>query len=346
MSAIKRPIICFPAIDWHYLFHRPQQLMTRLALAGHPVHVRNITQIPGAPPEEVASHLWVYRDFDKLPKNIADIAIYFIYFPAHASWIEPAKEKFIIYDCIDDDPVFDSHEELMLSRADLVLCVSQQLMQKFSGKHPNLLLISNGVDLEHYLPKNKPIPPEMQSIKSGGGFIIGFTGAFYRGWVDMELVYQIAAAYDSAASPKWRVVIIGESYQWDFSGAPSNLIYLGCRPYQVLPSYVQCFDVGLIPFIDNKIAQGADPVKLYEYLAAGIPIVSRELPFTKDFYPPLVYTYKNTPEALGAINKALSDNSALFNGARQQRFDFAVQNTWDLKVNRLLQKLAELTWLT
>jgi glycosyltransferase involved in cell wall biosynthesis len=334
---VKRPIICFPAIDWHYLFHRPQQLMTRLALAGHPVHVRNITQIPGAAPEEIAPHLWVYRDFDKLPSEIMQQAIYFIYFPAHAAWITPDKQKFIIYDCIDDDPAFDGHEDLMLRKADLVLCVSEGLRQKLIGRHQQVRLLSNGVDLQHYQSNNGPIPPEMNQIKATGAPIIGFTGAFYQGWVDMELVYHIAHSH-----PEWRMVIIGESYQWDFGGAPPNLIYLGSRPYSSLPSYLRYFDIGLIPFVDNRISRGADPVKLYEYLAAGIPVISRKLPFVERLEPPLVYAYHNPPECINMIIKALFDNRYL-QQPYEQRLSYAAQNTWDQKINLLLGELSKLT---
>ncbi|MGE5582202.1 MAG: glycosyltransferase [Bacillota bacterium] len=340
MLTIRRPIICFPAIDWHYLFHRPQQLMTRLAWAGHPVHVRNITQVPGSPPEEVQPNLWVYRDFDKLPGGVADKAIFFLYFPAHAAWVDPGRDKFIIYDCLDDDPVFDGYEGLMLERADLVLCVSNRLKEKLIGKHRHLLLLSNGVDLQHYLPKSEPAPPEMIQLKSTGKPIIGFSGAFYRGWVDMDLLYQTAHSH-----PEWRLVIIGESYQWDFSGAPANIIYLGSRPYGVLPSYIRCFDAGLIPFLDNRIARGADPVKLYEYLAAGIPVVSRELPFVSALAPPLVYTYNQPSEFAKMINEALIDNRRFQHQACQQRINFAARHTWDRKVDRLLTELAKMTWL-
>jgi glycosyltransferase involved in cell wall biosynthesis len=339
---MKRSIICFPAIDWHYLFHRPQQLMTRLAEEGHPVYVRNITQIRGKAPEEVAPHLWVYHDYDQLPDGVGDTAIYFIYFPAHAGWILPSKDKFIVYDCIDNDPDFAEYEPLMLKRADLVLCVSEQLIQKFQGKHQRLLLLSNGVDFKHYQLDGEAFPLEIQEFKSklsGDSPVIGFSGAFYRGWVDMDLYYQVAYQH-----PEWKFLIVGESYQWNFQNAPSNIIYLGSRSYQALPAYLNCFDVGIIPFVDNQIARGADPVKLYEYLAAGIPVVSRDLPFVRDLKPPLVYTYRNERECSEMIKSAImeSKNTA----ARQLRGNFAVQNTWDSKVGYLLERLAEFTWLT
>jgi glycosyltransferase involved in cell wall biosynthesis len=337
--AQKRPIVCLAAIDWSYLWHRPQQLMLRLAQSGHPVHYRNPVQVSGKAREEVAPHLWVYYDFGQLPEAV-EAAIYFVYFPAYAGWLEPGGEKFIIYDCIDDDPVFDGSEALMLSRADLVICVSQSLMAKHRPQHSRLMLLSNGVDLQHYQSGNFAVPEELRRYKQERQILLGFTGAFYRGWVDMELLYQIAAV-----RPEWRIVIIGESYQWNFSGAPSNLVYLGPRPYAQLPGYVRCFDVGLIPFVDNRIAQGADPVKLYEYAAAGIPVVSRNLPFVRDLQPPLVYRYDNLAECLNAVKRALFEERRQPHLVKMRRREFAAGHTWDRQIGLLLAELEQLTWL-
>lgn len=337
---MKRPIVCYPAIDWHYLFHRPQQLMLRLAEKGHPVHVRNPQQQSGVEPELVAPNLWVYRDLDQLPDGVSDTAIYFIYFPAYAGWIDPGPGKFLIYDCIDDDPVFDGSEALMVERADMILCVSRSLLAKHQANHPRVMLLSNGVDLDHYRFGGGAVPPEIAELKKGAEAIIGFTGAFYRGWVDMELIYHVAYL-----RPRWKIVIIGESYQWDFSTAPKNLIYLGPRPYAQLPAYVRHFDIGWIPFLNNRIAQGADPVKLYEYLAAGIPVVSRDLPFAEGLRPPLVYTYRNPTECIAAVNRALIDSKGNRMVSRLRRQAFAAGHTWEAKVEQLLAGVARYTAL-
>jgi hypothetical protein len=336
----KRPILCLAAIDWSYLFHRPQQLMLRLAKLGHPVHYRNPAQVPGAAREEVAPNLWVYRDFDLLPAGAAEAALYFIYYPPYAKWVSPGGDHFIVYDCIDDDPAFDGHEELMLSRADLVICVSERLLEKHGGQHPRLLLLSNGVELGHYQAGHLAVPEELRRMKQEQKVIVGFTGAFYQGWVDLELVYQMARS-----RPQWVFIVIGESYQWDFSGAPPNIRYLGSRPYAQLPSYVRCFDAGWIPFLDNRIAQGADPVKLYEYAAAGIGVVSRKLPFVKSLKPPLVYQYEHSSECLAAFHCLLYDNRQLPHQNQKQRWEFAVGHSWDSQIQLLLSELERLTWL-
>jgi glycosyltransferase involved in cell wall biosynthesis len=337
---MQRPVICLAAIDWHYLFHRPQQLMLGLARLGHPVHYRNPCQSAGAEPENVAANLRVYRDYERVPEYVRSQAIYFIYYPAYAGWVEKCDGRFIVYDCIDDDPVFAGHEELMLERADLVICPSRSLMEKFAGRHPDLFLLSNGVDLEHYLAQANRTPPEFKPLKRTGRPIVGFSGAFYRGWVDIDLVYQIARSQRD-----WWVVIVGETYQWDFSGAPGNLVNLGSRPYADLPAYIHSFDVGLIPFVDNQISRGADPVKLYEYAAAGVPTVSRALPFTQGLTRPVVYSYHNERECLTAIERALRDAKNPGNSGKSRRQQFAAAHTWESKVRQLTAELGRRTRL-
>ena len=334
----KRPIICLAAIDWHFLFHRPHQLMLHFARRGHQVHYRNFTQIPGTPPQEVVPNLYVYRDFNRLPRDMQS-PIYFVYFPAYASWLNAAPDSFIVYDCIDDDPAFDRHEELMLVKADLVLCVSKELMNKHKGKHPHVILLPNGVDIDHYSSKSEP-GPEIIRLKEKAEAIIGFTGAFYHGWVDTDLVYFIARQF-----PQWQIVLVGESYRRVFSNAPPNISYLGKKPYEVLPGYIRCFDIGIIPFLDNRIARGADPVKIYEYMAAGIPIVSRNLPFVNDMSPPLIYSYNNENECVMALSNALEDEKKFRQDNSRKRSEFISGHTWENRMNRLVSELNKLTWL-
>lgn len=340
MTALKRPVICLPAIEWGFLFHRPQQVALQLSKAGHPVYFRNPNQVPGTPPEEVAPHLWVYKDFAMVPDYVLNGAIYIVYLPWYTPLIPPGDDKYVVYDCIDDDPKFPPFEDVMLNRSDLVICVSKPLMEKLQAKHPQVMFLPNGVDLQHYLPKRELPPPEMMQIVESGDAVIGFTGAFYDGWVDINLFYELARV-----RPNWRFVIVGHTYDWDFRNAPPNIISLGKKPYQDVPSYTHCFDVGMIPFIDNQIARGADPVKLYEYLAAGLPVISSNLPFAEHLNPPLVYKYHSLEGCLAMLEQALADNRAYGEKARQQRLDYASQFSWDQQGKKLIKMFAEHTWL-
>jgi glycosyltransferase involved in cell wall biosynthesis len=337
MPKDKRPIICMAAINWEYLFQRPQQLMLKLVQMGHPVHYRNPSQALGEP-TEVVPNLYIYEDYTKVPESVVKTAIYFVYFPAYAAGIEPGNEKFIIYDCADDFPEFTQYEDLMCERADLVVCCSETLVNKLSGKHPNILYLPNGVDVKHFCPSEQSIPTEMAAIRARGEAVIGFSGAMYKERVDVELLYFLAKN-----RPQWQIVIVGETYGWDFSSAPSNISYLGNHSYETLPHYIQCFDVGLIPFHDNQIARGTDPIKLYEYIAAGIPVVSRELLFLQRVDLPPIYTYTTQEECLIAIDQALANEKIGAGENRLVRWEFAERNSWDNRVETLLGEIKKLT---
>ncbi|MGE5599149.1 MAG: glycosyltransferase [Bacteroidota bacterium] len=334
MGGEKRPIVCLSTVDWNFLYQRHQQLMSRLARAGHPVHYRNPTQVPGRAPEEVEERLRVYPDFDRLPRRCLEDALYFVYFPAYAAWLGP-EAKFVVYDCTDDFPAFDADEDRMLGRADLVICCSEPLYAKFRGRHPRLLLLPNGVDAERF--RDAAPAPEIEALRRSGETVAGFSGAAYPQRVDIGLLRRLAEL-----RPAWRIAVVGEPYGQDTPDTPENLSFLGSKPYADLPAYLRGFDVGLIPFHDNRIARGTDPIKLYEYLAAGLPVVSRNLPFVRDLGPPLVYTYDAPGECLDAIERALAEDGE---EARRLRQAHAVKHSWDDRVRRLLDALRDLTWL-
>lgn len=336
----KRPVICLATIDWHFLFQRHQHLMSRLAAIGFPVYFVNATQIPGAVPERISANLMVYSDSAQIPWQVKENAIYFVYHPANIPSIPEDQRRFIIYDCVDDFPEFEIYELQAIDRSNLIISSSQRLFEKHQGRHPHLLHVPNGVQANHFQKQIRKLPPQMVSIRDSNKPVIGFAGAMFHGWVDIDLLYYLAQT-----NPEWQIVIVGESYGWDFSKAPFNLFYLGRKSYDHLPNYMAGFDIAIIPFLDNQISQGTDPIKLYEYMAAGLPVVSRRLPFTERFFPPLVYSYDTKDECCLSIKRALSEMTSADQSARSLRLQFAAENSWDNRVRRIINKLRELTWL-
>ncbi len=333
---MKRPIICLPAINWDYLFQRPQQLMLQFAKRGHRVYVVNPRPQTARQRTSSLPNLQICADLAEIPATIQAKAIYFLYYPLQATKILASKDKFIIYDCADDDPNFVAQEDLALSKADLVLCVSEQLMKKFATRHQQLLLLPNGVDWSHFAVK--AALKDQRFEKREKQVILGFSGAFYGGWVDLALLKALVRA-----RPEWQLVVVGEAYGQGAAWPESNVHFWGKQAYSELPAFIQSFSVGLIPFLDNPIATGADPIKLYEYLAAGIPVVSRRLPFTKGLAAPLVYTYDDLAECLAAVEAALltGADSAL----QEQRRELARQSSWEQRRATLEENLKRVTWL-
>lgn len=130
-------------------------------------------------------------------------------------------------------------------------------------KVPDIKLIKNGVDFELF-QKTYPIPADMKSLPRP---IIGFGGKLSH-LFDYELYNKVVAAH-----PDKSFVIVGQKLSEEVFGGiekRSNFHYLGDKHYSVYPSYVTNFDVGIIPYVNNHLDSGADSIKAYEYLAAGL----------------------------------------------------------------------------
>lgn len=217
---------------------------------------------------------------------------------------EFGEEAFIYY-CVDDFSEFTGYDrEAILAaegrlgaRADLVITTSQRLFElkqfnrpsgtpgKASAHGPSdespgyprpapprrTVLVTHGVDAEHFgTAVTARIPDDLGAIPRP---ILGFWGLI-QDWVDLELLAGIASA-----RPDWSIVLVGEllSNAARLAALP-NVHLLGRRPYSLLPAYARGFDVGMIPFQLNPLTQAVNPIKLREYLASGLPVVSSALP--------------------------------------------------------------------
>jgi SAM-dependent methyltransferase/glycosyltransferase involved in cell wall biosynthesis len=179
----------------------------------------------------------------------------------------------VVYDCVDDHRYFrgasvqavEEQEHWLLCRATLVLTTSRSLYRQKRDVAPTLL-VPNGADVDRFSIPN-PEPTDLQSIPHPR---LGISGAIAE-WVDVSLLEDLARRH-----PEWHFVIIGSIYTdvRSFLGF-QNVHFLGRKTAHELPAYLQWLDVGLIPFrSDHPLVASANPIKLYEYLAAGLPVVS------------------------------------------------------------------------
>ena len=190
-------------------------------------------------------------------------------------------EEKVLYYCVDDHASFTGYdrnqvlrdEEDLCRRADLVVTTSTALQEAKRQFNPNTILVSHGVDYEHFakaVSNNLPTPADIAGIPHPR---LGFFGLI-RDWVDLDLLAEVARK-----RPDWHFVLIGDS---TVDLAPYRLLpnmhFLGRKPYAELPAYCKEFDVGLVPFKINDLTKAVNPIKLREYLAAGLPVVSTPLP--------------------------------------------------------------------
>jgi glycosyltransferase involved in cell wall biosynthesis len=164
-------------------------------------------------------------------------------------------------------------ERGLMEKADLVVVSSSRLLETKRAYNPNTVLVTHGVDVAHFRNaclRTVAPPPDCVGLKRP---VIGFVGTV-ADWVDLEVVRYLAAS-----RPQWSLLLVGD-IQTDTSvlRGLSNVRLLGRRSYQSLPAYCKMFDVAILPFVVNDLTVAANPLKLREYLAAGLPVVATPLP--------------------------------------------------------------------
>jgi glycosyltransferase involved in cell wall biosynthesis len=228
----------------------------------------------------------------------------------------------VVYYCVDDFAAFSGFDTALIerleadtmARSDVVLATSEQLYHDRRNRHPHVFHVPHGVDFEHFArtPMLSPadVPPPLRDLPRP---VLGFMGLI-SDYVDLDL---IAAA--AQARPQWSFALVGDvrCATEPVAGRP-NVHLLGGRPYDELPRICRGFDVGLIPFRMNRLVRAVNPIKLREYLAAGLPVVSASMDAVRP-YMPHVHLADTLQTFLPACEAALADAARGDADARQDR---------------------------
>ncbi|MDD2573898.1 MAG: glycosyltransferase [Bacillota bacterium] len=347
-------IVCFSSTRWDFLWQRPQQLMSRISDRHNTLYIDHFQPCTAGTLGQVnhelfltrvkknlhvfspryATRTWLLSSLDSIYRKIGmSRPVLLVYYPAIVPALKFMEYSLLCYDCVDDFSKFSwsptlnsSLEDRLIEKSDIIFVTSQRLMKLKKKFRQNPYLIPNGADAMHFskaLDNATVCPQEIMMLDRP---IIGFVGAIYE-WVDLDLIKRLCRL-----RPHWSFVLIGPKGPGISSPAgPENLYMLGKKEYKDLPGIIKAFDACIIPFKLNDLTASANPVKLYEYLAAGKPVVSTPIPEVLK-YKDVVSIAKEPAEFISTLEKSISENNPM---NVQKRLRTARENSWEIRIEQM-----------
>ena len=377
----KTKIVIFSYMpNWHTLFQRPQQVALKLSEKGHNVVffqfpsyltpsmvVKNFEEKNFFATKKIAENLFVANlflpPFRKSMRSISNkigllfinrcfrnlnfkpgVAIFYSLEYVFALSLMKKMGAKIVYDCNDDFSTFPGisnnslvrkTEENLIKSSSLVIATSRMLTERAMRLNLNSHYVPNAVDFCHFNKATQKLkkPRDIENLHSP---IIGFIGGIFD-WVDIDLICKLAELH-----PDYSVLLVGPAVtKVDQFLKYTNIKMVGAKEYRILPMYLSSIDVCLIPFKVNKFTLAANPIKLYEYLAAGKPVVSTALPEVYKNGSEIVHVGHDSADFIKKVENAVGESKLGNARLISKRIEFAEANSWAGRINnieRLLQK--------
>lgn len=364
-SASLYDVVIMPVFDFEFRYQRPQQLAVQFARAGHRVfwlsptrkvkanHFAPYEAVPlrpniwevrlGGPPlslytgqlsDEVAEILLQGLNQLWKDRNVAE-ACAILQFPFWRRLGLLLRHKWtarLLYDCMDDwqnwptEPFISAanlaDERALITEADVVVVTATELATRVLNRGGRPVLAPNAADYDFFAHAE-----DNGQLSRWSGPIIGYYGAI-AAWFDAEAVEIIARN-----RPQYTIILIGQVHGRDLTGlrALPNVHFLGEKPYKDIPGMLRRFDVALIPFALNALTNAVDPVKMYEYLSQGKPVVASRMPELLQFQDNL-YLADSSGDFVDKVDLALTADSSEL---RESRRRLARQHTWKARYSSM-----------
>ncbi|MBW3635207.1 MAG: glycosyltransferase [Armatimonadetes bacterium] len=250
----------------------------------------------------------------------------------------------VIYDITDDwtathqspaaKQLIIEQDADLCRRADATIVCSQRLFEMKSPLARRLFLVPNGVDLQHYAAVADGTSVADVSTEKWNHPVLGYIGTIHPERVDVALVETIAQAF-----PLGTIALVGPNLlrEADLQRlAPlDNVVVTGAISYQRVPHFLAAFDVCLVPHLESQFTESLNPIKLWEYLATGKPVVSTNVAGFRDFSS-LCHIASGAEAFVEACKTALAERDS----GRSARLQAAAENSWDTRVDQIEDTLA------
>jgi glycosyltransferase involved in cell wall biosynthesis len=359
-------ILYFAPIDWDFIYQRPQHLAERLSLKHEFIYVQpfGLRNLRVSDIQRVASRLKYFFNKLEIKKNLSIKNFFFIPIitptitklnslllrhkikflinsktiiwvtypsPLICGILKRIKHVALIYEMIDDYP--ETHRDMekwLANNASLIIATSGALIEKAKvlKRDARIRIIGNGVDFDFFKSSVKHRPPEFKDQEK----IIGYVGSIDR-WMDFELIDYLADR-----RPDLNFVFVGP-IMVKMVPLKKNIRFIGSIDYKIVPDYCNRFDVCLIPFQPGEFADTINPVKLYEYLALGKPVVTSHMK-ELERYKDIIYLSVTKEDFLKNVETALNENDSEI---KEIRKDIARANDWNMISEIVHEELLKLS---
>ncbi len=357
----ERDLIIFSIIDWDFRIQRPQHLATEFARLGWRVFYLSVhfddladstagrfyirsNPAPGVfevklrcrqPHQSIYGGIYDPERREELFSAIEEFQtaiqpnspIAFVQYPTWLPFIAALRGATIVQDCLDHLAGFNNVSQLAIDfehrlteLADITVTTSSYLHNVIKKTRDNEI-VRNAAEVSYF----SKVPNNVS--RSEQRPVIGYYGAI-SDWFDTKII-----DFCARRNPGWNFVLIGSTEGADLGELVDlkNVSFLGEKPYSVLTQFLYDFDVCIIPFKLVELIKATNPVKIYEYLCAGKPVVATDMPELKLLPKNMVYLAKDERQFERMVAKALNEKDPSLVAARQ---NWAKSQSWSARARR------------
>ncbi len=346
-TGMRRPTVT-SAADWRRVLAKLKRMGGALRPGAPGLAVLSPPALP-FPTSAVARRLnaWLYRRaVRKAMRQLGwtEPPVLWIYTPTAARYLDRLTARGMVYHCVDRWWAFDDYDgqemrachEILCRRADHVFVSSLELQSDCDQLTTAVSYVPHGVDWDHFRQALAPAATRPVDLPDTGRPVIGFIGLIDT-WIDLELLADVARA-----NPDADLVLIGASrVPLEVLGGLPNVRILGRKPFKELPGYLEAFTVSLVPFLVNELTRAVNPIKLREYLSAGVPVVATALPELLPFRGEMgVDVVDSRAEFVAAVTRQLASPMTA-----PERTELSQQMRGESWEGRLESMLEQLGWI-